>query len=84
MAVRTTAFERAEALGWTISELARRAELSEETLYKLRNGERGVGSKVIEGLLKAFPSLTYRDLFVPAERTTVPRKVRRYVHGATA
>lgn len=63
--VRTTALERAEESGWSIAELAYRAGLSQETLYKLRSGERQPGRKTIEGLLKAFPGLTYRDLFVP-------------------
>lgn len=71
MGIRTTAFDRADALGWDIAELARRSELSVETLYKLRSGKRQPGQKVIEGLLLAFPSLSYRDLFVPANRTTV-------------
>lgn len=71
MAVSTTVFERAEALGWGIPELARRAGLSDETLYKLRRGKRGPGRRTIEGLLQAFPNLSYRDLFVPIYRTDV-------------
>lgn len=71
MGIRTTAFDRADALGWDIAELARRSELSVETLYKLRSGKRQPGQKVIEGLLLAFPSLSYRDLFVPTNSTTV-------------
>jgi transcriptional regulator with XRE-family HTH domain len=74
VALETTAFERAAALGWGIPELARRAGLSEETLYKLRDGTRGPGRKTIEGLLQAFPSLGYRDLFVPSNRTEIRRK----------
>ena len=74
VALETTAFERAGALGWGIPELARRAGLSTETLYKLRAGDRTPGPKVIEGLMRAFPSLGYRDLFVPSSRTQVRRK----------
>lgn len=69
--LKTTAFDRAESLGWTIPELAERAGLSVETLYKLRDGTRQPGQKAIEGLLRAFPSLGYRDLFVPSRSTEV-------------
>jgi transcriptional regulator with XRE-family HTH domain len=65
MALRTTAFERADALGWGMRELSRRSGLSVETLYKIKAGDRTPGGKTIEGLLRAFPNLTYRDLFLP-------------------
>ena len=71
MALRTTAIERAEQLGWSIHDLARRSGLSVETLYKLRDGTRSPGPKTIEALLQAFPNLSYRDLFVPEKRTQV-------------
>lgn len=71
MGLKTTAFERADALGWGVPELARRSGLSEATLYKLRDGTRAPGQKAIEGLLQAFPNLGYRDLFVRADRIDV-------------
>lgn len=71
MGLRTTAFERSQVLGWSIGDLAVRSGLSIETLYKLRDGTRKPGPKAIEGLLQAFPNLSYRDLFVPTDRTTV-------------
>lgn len=74
MGLRTTAFDRAESLGWSITELAERSGLSVETLYKLKDGTRKPGPKTIEGLLQAFPSLSYRDLFVPANSTEVQRR----------
>lgn len=73
MGLKTTAFERAEGLGWSIAELADRSGLSVETLYKLRDGSRQPGQRTIEGLLSAFPNLGYRDLFVPSDRTSVQR-----------
>lgn len=73
VALRTTVFDRAETLGWGIPELADRAGLSAETLYKLRDGSRQPGQKTIEGLLRAFPNLGYRDLFVPTNSTKVQR-----------
>jgi len=71
MTLRTTAFERAEQLGWSIDDLARRSGLSLASLYKLKDGSRSPGPKAIEGLLNAFPNLSYRDLFVPDNRTRV-------------
>ena len=74
MELRTTAFERAQALGWTIAELAERSGLSLETLYKLRDGTRKPGPKAIEGLMQAFPNLGYRDLFAPSDGTVVQHR----------
>ena len=71
--LKTTAFERADALGWSMAELAARSGLSVETLYKLKDGTRTPGTKTIEGLLRAFPNLSYRDLFVPANRTSIQK-----------
>jgi transcriptional regulator with XRE-family HTH domain len=71
MALRTTAIDRAQAMGWSIAELAARSGLSVETLYKLKDGSRTPGPKTIEGLLQAFPNLGYRDLFLPVTRTDV-------------
>lgn len=71
MGLKTTAFDRAAALDWSMADLAERSGLSVETLYKLRDGTRQPGQKAIEGLLRAFPNLGYRDLFVPANSTDV-------------
>ncbi len=73
MGLRTTAFDRAAALDWSMADLAERSGLSIETLYKLKAGTRQPGQKAIEGLLQAFPNLGYRDLFVPSDRTSVQR-----------
>ena len=75
MALRTTAFERADALGWNMATLAARSGLSVETLYKIKAGERTPGGKTIEGLLRAFPNLTYRDLFLPGPEPSSRRPV---------
>ena len=84
VALRTTAFERMEANGWTIADLAERSGLSEEMLYKLRAGRRGPGPKVIEGLLRAFPNLGYGDLFVRTESTVVRRESSSVQEAAAA
>ena len=73
MGLKTTAFDRAAALDWSIADLAKRSGLSIATLYKLRDGTRQPGQQAIEGLLCAFPNLTYRDLFVPSNSTAVQR-----------
>ena len=67
MPLTTTAFERADQLGWSMSELHRRSGVSMAALYKYRTGERSPGPKAIEGLLRAFPNLSYRDLFQAIE-----------------
>lgn len=71
MRYRTTAFEAADALGWDMDELARRSGVPASTLYMVRRGERGVGSKTMLGLRKAFPHLSFEQLFVLAENTKV-------------
>ena len=58
-------------MGWSIADLAQRSGLSIETLYKIREDSRRPGPKAIEGLLQAFPNLTYRDLFTPRKSTSV-------------
>jgi hypothetical protein len=62
--LKTNAIERAEALGWSMHELSKRSGISVWMLYKIKDGSRTPGVVVIEGLLRAFPNLGYRDLFV--------------------
>lgn len=65
MPFRTTAFDAAEALGWDINELAKRSGVTASTLYEIRKGRRFVGPKTIPGLRRAFPHLSFEQLFVP-------------------
>lgn len=73
MAYRTTAFEAADALGWDIDELARRSGVPASTLYMVRRGVRGVGSKTMLGLRRAFPQLSFEQLFVLVDNTNVQK-----------
>jgi transcriptional regulator with XRE-family HTH domain len=66
MPIRTTAFDAADALGWDMEELAKRSGVPASTLYEIRRGRRYVGPKTIPGLLKAFPHLSFAQLFVPS------------------
>ena len=65
MAYRTTAFQAAEALGWDMEELAKRSGVPSSTLYEIKRGRRFVGPKTIPGLRRAFPHLSFEQLFVP-------------------
>jgi transcriptional regulator with XRE-family HTH domain len=67
MAFRTTAFKAAEALGWDMEELARRSGVPASTLYEIRRGRRFVGPKTFAGLRKAFPHLSFEQLFVSSD-----------------
>jgi transcriptional regulator with XRE-family HTH domain len=69
MGLRTTAFEVAEVLGWSVDQLAEKSGVARSTLYAIRAGDRRPGPKVIAGLMRAFPHLTFERLFVPAEST---------------
>lgn len=71
MELRTKAFELAELLGWSVDDLAIRSGIPRSTLYAVKKGDRGVGPKVITGLMRAFPQTPFERLFVPAESTLV-------------
>lgn len=71
MPFRTTAFEAADALGWSVGDLAKRSGIPASTLYEIRNGRRFVGPKTIPGIRKAFPQLSFEQLFVPVDSTIV-------------
>ena len=74
MPFRTTAFEAAEALGWSMEELARRSSVPVSTLYEIRRGRRRVGPRTMPGLRKAFPHLSFEQLFVPVDSATADRE----------
>jgi hypothetical protein len=65
MPFRTTAFAAATAMGWDMNELAKRSGVPASTLYEIRQGRRYVGPKTIPGLRRAFPHLSFEQLFVP-------------------
>lgn len=67
MPFRTTAFSAAEAMGWDMNELAKRSGVPASTLYEIRCGRRGVGAKTMPGLRRAFPHLSFEQLFVSSD-----------------
>ena len=67
MPLKTTAFDAAEARGWSLAELSRRSGLPIWTLYSLKSGHRSAGPKAIQGIMRAFPDLPYERLFMPAD-----------------
>ncbi len=71
MGLKTKAFELAELLGWTVDDLAVKSGIPRSTLYAVKKGDRGVGPKVITGIMRAFPATPFERLFVPAESTGV-------------
>lgn len=73
MGLRTTAFEAAEAKGWTIEELAHRSGIPRSTLYQIRLKRRRPGPKVIPGIMRAFPDLPFERLFVSDDSATAQR-----------
>lgn len=73
MPIRTTAFDAADALGWDMEELAKRSGVPASTLYEIRRGRRYVGPKTIPGLLKAFPHLSFAQLFVPSDSASAEK-----------
>ncbi len=70
MPLRTTAFQAAEAKGWSIAELAKRSGIPPSTLYQIRLGRRAPGPSVIPGIMRAFPDLPFERLFVPVNSAT--------------
>jgi predicted transcriptional regulator len=70
MPFRTTAFKAADALGWNMEELARRSGVPSSTLYEIRRGRRFVGPKSMPGLRRAFPHLSFEQLFVSTDSAT--------------
>jgi transcriptional regulator with XRE-family HTH domain len=72
---KTSAFEAADAMGWSIAELSRRSGVPVHTLYEIRRGRRSVGSKTMPGLRQAFPQLSFEQLFsfVPADSASLDK-----------
>ena len=73
--LKTTVFEAAEALGWDMHELHRRSGIPYSTLYAVRLGTRNPGNRFVTGAKRAFPHLSYEQLFTPVDATNVPTTV---------
>ena len=59
----TRVFELYERKYRTLVELAQAMGISNDLLYRVRKGERGIHQKFILGAIKAFPGYKLDDLF---------------------
>ncbi|MGE5390476.1 MAG: helix-turn-helix domain-containing protein [Deltaproteobacteria bacterium] len=52
-----------EEKGWSVRELARRADISYATVSRVLNNKRGAGARTLAGMRKAFPNEPTDKLF---------------------
>lgn len=72
LALRTNRLrEEMRRRGWRQVDVAYHAGLTEDFVSKLLSGERRPGGRAIAGLLRAFPELSFDDLFVIEDREAV-------------
>lgn len=84
MGLRTTAFDAAEAKGWSMEELAQRSGIPRSTLYQIKLKRRRPGPKVIPGIMRAFPDLPFERLFLPDDSAIAQqsRNIAEYISPA--
>lgn len=63
MRLRTRVFDLAKDAGWSGAALADAMGMSEATVSLVRSNKREIGQRFIAGALRAFPSLSFDDLF---------------------
>jgi hypothetical protein len=63
MKLNTRVFELSKGKYRNLVELARAMGISQDLIYRVRKGERGVNQKFILGATKAFPGYKLDDLF---------------------
>ena len=63
MKLKTKVFELYEGKYRTLIELAQAMGISNDLIYRVRKGERGINQKFILGAIKAFPGCKLDDLF---------------------
>jgi len=63
MKLQTRVFELYNQKYNNIAELAQAMRISEQQLYRVRRGDRGINEKFIIGAVKAFPRYKLDDLF---------------------
>lgn len=57
-----------QSRGWSQNELARRACVGKGSLSRCLNRKRGVGRKLMAGLLRVFPDESVESLLIPREK----------------
>lgn len=65
--LRTRVFDIAEAREMRLSELAEAMGLALSLVYRVKNGERGIGEPFMVGAKRAFPGLSFGELFYVEE-----------------
>jgi transcriptional regulator with XRE-family HTH domain len=69
--LRTTAIDLARERGWSLADLARKSGLSIRQIHYLADGRRGCGPETIQRLMRTFPGVSFKRLFVPVDSTNV-------------
>ena len=63
MKLKTRVFELCNGRYRNLAELAQTMEISQDLIYCVRRGERGINGRFIIGAMKAFPGYKLDDLF---------------------
>ncbi len=63
MELKTRVFELCNGRYRNLVELAQTMEISQDLIYRVRKGDRGIHDKFIIGAMKAFPEYKFEDLF---------------------
>ena len=67
MKLKTRVFELCNGKYRNLVELAQTMEISQDLIYRVRKGERGIHERFIIGATKAFPGYKFDDLFYVSE-----------------
>ena len=67
MKLNTRVFELCNGKYRNLAELAQAMEISQDLIYRVRKGERGIHERFIIGATKAFPGYKLDDLFYVSE-----------------
>ncbi len=67
MKLNTRVFELSNGKYRSLAELAHTMGVSNDLIYRVRKGERGIQQKFIIGAIKAFPGYKLDDLFYVSE-----------------
>jgi len=67
MKLKTRVFELCNGKYPNLAELAQTMGISNDLIYRVRKGERGINGRFIIGAMKAFPGYKLEDLFYVSE-----------------
>jgi len=67
MTLKTRVFDLRNGKYQHLVDLARTMEVSQDLIYRVRKGERGIHERFIVGAIKAFPGYKLDDLFYISE-----------------